>query len=137
MKVLESNFENYRYDSGINVGYRPILWYVLDIDAEGDEYGRGFSPQEEKEFVDYMAQNPKHFSGSKQHRNINDGEFIYGDILDAIPKRSGIPSTIVLRKSPNPLNDGNVYDWNDVILVGGLGDNHNYNLSFDVVGKFI
>ncbi|GAB5417857.1 MAG: hypothetical protein Crog4KO_23950 [Crocinitomicaceae bacterium] len=138
MNTLRSNFDNFRFNSFTNTGVIPVHWFRLDIDDEGDEFGRGFNPQEEQLFLQFMLNNPRHFQGAKNYHSIKPDDYIYSSIYDAVPNQHNRrPETVVLRKQPNLSPAGTMHDWCDVILVGGMGDQHTYNLEFDVVGKFI
>lgn len=138
MHVIHTNFENFRFNSSTVLGDNLLRWYRLDVDDEGDEFGRGFERDEEKAFMDFILNAPMHFNGRKNYHEIGEDDFIYSSIYDSLPHSSkSRPDRIVLRKKPTLSPSGQITDWCDVVLVQSMGDNHAYNLDFDVVGEFI
>lgn len=136
MKKLITNLSYFKYNTTINTTGFKVTWYVVEED-EGEEFGRGFKPDELDEFFRFINNHPLNFEGDKNAHIVDDEEILYFDIFSFIDdsKLRNRPNNLFLKRDPQ-LTYGNILESMDIILTTPNGSEIEYNLKFDVVGVF-
>lgn len=135
MYKLITQFAFFRFNSTIQEGPLNVTWYKLE-EGNDDEYGKGLTYEELNKLQSFMLNHPDNFPGDKNYHICNDEEAPYCPTFIAQSEKLNLPSNIILRKSPQLDEDGNISRCTDIILNDPDGkDKFSYNLNFDIIGE--
>lgn len=131
IQKLITKLHHFRYNSFIRMETYTVEWYRYD-----PENGRvdGFDHQQLTLFKNFTVLNQGNFDGPKNYTDA-EGDLILGDDFEIHRIDSNaIPEYFILKRDPEMPKGGELYSAMDIVLQNGIGDHHNYQLPFCVIG---